>query len=75
MHKRSNTLLLTTLILGCVLAACSKAPPPPVVEAPKPAYPGAGTVMQDQFKVLDDAKKVEQQGIDADAKRREEFDK
>ena len=75
MHKRSNTFLLTTLIVSCVLTACSKAPPPPVVEAPKPTYPGAGTVMQDQFKVLDDAKKIEQQGIDAEAKRREEFDK
>lgn len=74
MHKRSNTFLLTTLIVSCVLTACSKAPPP-VAEAPKPTYPGAGTVMQDQFKVLDDAKKIEQQGIDAEAKRREEFDK
>jgi len=75
MRKRSSKLLLTSLILGGVLAACSKAPPPPVVEAPKPAYPGAGTVMQDQFNVLDDAKKVEQQSLDAEAKRREEFDK
>lgn len=71
--------LIAVLIFASTLAACSKAPPP-VVEAPpvavasKPAYPGAGTVMQDQFKVLEDAKKVEQQGLDAEAKRREEFD-
>lgn len=72
--------LIATLLFASALAACSKAPPPvaetpPVAEAPKPAYPGAGTVMQDQFKVLNDAKKVEQQGLDAEAKRREEFDK
>lgn len=62
------------LILCGALAACSKAPPPPIVEAPKPAYPGAGTVMQDQFKALEDAKKVEQIQLDAEAKRRAEFD-
>ena len=66
-------LIITLMLLG-VLAACSKAPPPPVVEAPKPAYPGAGTVMQDQFKALDDAKKVEQQTLDAEAKRRAQAD-
>lgn len=66
--------LIITLMLLAVLAACSKAPPPPVAEAPKPAYPGAGTVMQDQFKALDDAKKVEQQLQDAEAKRRAEAD-
>ena len=65
--------VINTLALCAVLAACSKAPPP-AAEAPKPAYPGAGTVMQDQFNVLEDAKKVEQQAIDAEAKRRAEFD-
>lgn len=66
-------IIITLMLLGA-LPACSKAPPPPVVEAPKPAYPGTGTVMQDQFKVLEDAKKVEQAGLDAEAKRRAEFD-
>jgi hypothetical protein len=65
--------IIITLAFCGVLVACSKAPPP-ATEAAKPAYPGAGTVMQDQFKVLDDAKKVEQQGLDAEAKRRAEFD-
>ena len=65
-------IIITLMLLGA-LPACSKAPPP-VVEAPKPAYPGAGTVMQDQFKVLENAKKVEQAGLDAEAKRRAEFD-
>lgn len=68
-----SKLIIKITLLG-VLAACSKAPPPPVVEAPKPAYPGAGTVVQDQFKALEDAKKVEQQSLDAEAKRRAEFD-
>jgi hypothetical protein len=65
--------IIITLAFCGVLVACSKAPPT-AAEAPKPAYPGAGTVMQDQFKVLDDAKKVEQHAIDAEAKRRAEFD-
>lgn len=65
--------LLAVLLLSGVLVACSKAPPAGT-EMPKPAYPGAGTVMQDQFKALEDAKKVEQQGLDAEAKRRAEFD-
>ncbi len=64
--------VIITLALCGVLVACSKAPP--ATETAKPAYPGAGTVMQDQFKVLDDAKKVDQQGLDAEAKRRAEFD-
>ncbi len=72
MPKILSKLILVTLF-SSVFAACSKAPPP-AVEAPKPAYPGAGTVMQEQFKVLNDAKKVEQQGLDAEAKRRAEFD-
>ena len=63
---------LATLMLGGFLVACSKAPP--AAGAPKPAYPGAGTVMQDQFKALEDAKKVEQIQLDAEAKRRAEFD-
>ena len=66
-------LIIRIILLGA-LAACSKAPAPPVGEAPKPAYLGAGTVMQDQLKVLDDAKKVEQQNLDAEARRRAEFD-
>ena len=66
--------IFTALLLSGVFVACSKAPPPPAAEMPKPAYPGAGTVMQDQFKVLEDAKKVEQQGLDAEVKRRAEFD-
>lgn len=66
-------LIIRTILLGA-LAACSKAPTPQVVEAPKPAYLGTGTVMQDQLKVLDDAKKVEQQNLDAEARRRAEFD-
>ena len=65
--------VIITLALCGALVACTKAPPP-ATEAAKPAYPGAGTVMQDQFKVLDDAKKIEQQGLDAEAKRRAEFD-
>ena len=67
--------ILSKLILVVLLSnvfACSKAPP--IVEAPKPDYPGAGTVVQEQFKVLEDAKKIEQQGLDAEAKRRAEFD-
>ena len=65
--------LVSTLALVAFLSACSKAPQP-AVEVPKPAYPGAGTVLQDQFKALEDAKKVEQIGLDAEAKRRAEFD-
>ena len=65
--------LVLVVLLSNVFAACSKAPPP-IVEAPRPAYPGAGTVVQEQFKVLEDAKKIEQQGLDAEAKRRAEFD-
>ena len=64
--------LFSALLLSCVFVGCSKAPPP-ATELPKPAYPGAATVMQDQFKVLEDAKKVEQLGLDAEAKRRAEF--
>ncbi len=75
---RTTSLILLTLAL--TLAACSKSPAPPeaapapITEAAKPAYPGADTVMQDQFKALDDAKKVEQQVLDAEAKRRAEYD-
>ncbi len=65
--------IIEALLLATLLAACSKAPPP-AVEEPKPAYPGAGTVMQDQFKALEDAKKAEQIGLEAEAKRRAEFD-
>lgn len=65
--------LFSAILLSGVFAACSKAPPP-AAETPKPVYPDAGTVMQGQFKVLEDAKKVEQLGLDAEAKRRAEFD-
>ena len=65
--------LFSALLLSGIFVACSKTPLP-ATETPKPAYPGAGTVMQDQFKVLEDAKKVEQLGLEAEAKRRAEFD-
>jgi hypothetical protein len=55
-------------MLGLVACGASEAPPVATPEA-KADYPGAGTAIDAQAKVLNDAKKIEQQQIDAAAER------
>jgi hypothetical protein len=84
--QRTTTRLTLLTLAFLALGACSKSEPvapaqPAAPEAPaapaasaKPAFVGQGTIAEDQFKVLQDAKNVEQQTLDTAEKAREQMD-